>query len=135
MPAGQDDRIVGASEAFFLDGFSPCVIGDMLFGVVKGCEAEDMAKGWSPACRGFACSMDLTEMASAAFTGVVENVRRGKEGVTLVLRARREAHRRQIMINVRTGMQLVRVSIIPKLAIFPHSDIGETLPFCLVSHR
>jgi hypothetical protein len=44
VPAGHDDRTVGRSDAFFLDGFSPYVIDDTLFGVVKGCEAEDMAE-------------------------------------------------------------------------------------------
>ena len=88
---------MGRSEAFFLDGLSPRDVGDTLSGVVNGCAADDTAEGWSPACRGFACSIVLVEMVSAALAGVVEIARRDVEDMTLELRASRRAQRRQIM--------------------------------------
>jgi hypothetical protein len=97
VPAGHDESTTGTSEVFFLDGFSPCNIGDTESGVVNGWAAEDIAEGWSPACRAFACSMVLVEIASAALAGVVESDRR--EEVALYVRAIRSAQRRQIMVN------------------------------------
>ena len=98
VPAGHDDSTVGTSDAFFLDGFSPLDVGDMFPGVVKGCAADDMAEGWSPACRGLACPIVFVEMASAAFAGVVDIARRD-DVKALALRASRRAHRRQIMVR------------------------------------
>jgi hypothetical protein len=68
--------------------------------------------------------MVLTEMASAALAGVVDIVRREKDGVTWALRARRRAHRRQIMIDARTELKLVRVL-----------DNSETLDISSFGHR
>jgi hypothetical protein len=87
------------SEAFFLDDFSPCDIDDTDRGAVNGCAAEDIAKGWLPFCRGFACSMVLVDMASAALEGVVEMALRD-DVVTLDMRDSRSAHRRQIMFSI-----------------------------------
>jgi hypothetical protein len=53
--------------------------------------------------------MVLTEIASAALAGVVDIIRRENDEVTLALRATRRAHRRQIMIDARTELKLVRV--------------------------
>jgi hypothetical protein len=94
---------VGLSEAFFFDGFFSRDVGETLSGVVNGCAAEDMADGWLPACRGLACSTVLVEMASAALAGVVDIARRDDVEMALVLRARRRAHRRQIIIDVDTS--------------------------------
>jgi hypothetical protein len=101
VPARHEESTTGPSEACFFDGFSPRDVGDTLRGVVKGCAAEDMADGCPSSCRGFACSMVLVEMACASLVGVVAIARRDDVEMTLKLRARRRAHRRQIMADVK----------------------------------